>query len=336
MLDKSVKEYIEVGSLPKIAKRLRHHVEKDLQWSRAKYHARCQEAAHLLAERFPLRHAPPDDVPLSRINQLFALAHHHEQQPKARALSRKKLEVLAFAAGLPIEDLLFDDESEFILADPYLDPEIRGRVGRHLQHYETLTGELIALAGFLPCSLETDAFMRAHHEALFAHLEPEEKAVVTETYNNIGAMRSQRLLTKERVATSTMTQVMFESGLVDIAKGHGVYAGMVSSMRVECLQKLHRIVSEHTNKVSLIVGEDSSHSAAKNLLKKYDSVLVFKTEFAIVRLHNLGIWKFSANNEWIGRLRRPVDEFMRNARWREPEHVSDWLGALIDSIKRAE
>ena len=325
------------GQMREIALRLKR-LREDAGLTQEALAERCLAAARELL-------GPEDRPRAGRItrSRIAHIEQAHQTRPgKGAAMTIQPHEVrfLAHALGVSPEQIVGEGADRIVTWDPLTHPQ-------RAAHFLSLVGEhgrnasaLLSWAEFLPCSLETPAFMHAHHEAIFdadaVHLPPDDRAAFTQSavrmYDTIGDRRRQELLDSAASRSWTLTHMMLRSDLESIASGVGPYAGMPASIRREGLRHLVEILGDPTLRVTLVVADDAA--GLRHLLQGIDSVAVFDETFAFWR-GTTGDVAYSAHAA-IVRLRRGLLEtFRAHASHRDPRAVIRLLNGLVADVPRA-
>jgi transcriptional regulator with XRE-family HTH domain len=127
------------------------------------------------------------------------------ERAAVKRLEFETVTVLAGSLRKNVRDFLpeitisaIDGESNGLWWDPTMHPDYSKEVLGLIRKHEEQSHELLGWAEFLPCSLETKAFMEAHHYALFRDLPAprQDQSAVISAYNTIGNARRQVLQQK--------------------------------------------------------------------------------------------------------------------------------------------
>ena len=243
----------------------------------------------------------------------------------------REIEIIAAVVGVTVERLL---GLEGALSRTRLDvmekQENAAALLNLMRRYQPNTQDLIAWANFLPCSLETPAFMHAHHEALFGN--PGDVM----TWDGIGNTRRSELLAAGARRSWAMTQINFMSDLQRIADGRAEYADVAPDLRRECFDNLAEIVSNSALRIKLFVIDDTNNEEVAGLkcdLSDFDSVITWDDHLMIAR-DPIGINYYSDRPRHTGYWRGMLRELMALATFQTPEQVRDLLISLAASVPK--
>lgn len=246
-----------------------------------------------------------------------------------REITPEKLEALACALGVSEQWLRGGTEKGMVYADPLLNPRHALEVLDLLSRYGKDAKELLGWARFLPCSLETQEFMEAHHASLFKG-QPNSKTLI-ETYNGIGKQRLERLRNAGPNRPWVFYQLMFATDIRKIAEGTGEYVGISQNLRQACLQNLIGLIENESWKIHLIIDDDSeTNSAFQFFLQLYDSLVIFDKNLAIWRTYS-GANLYSTHQNLIDVTRQGLELFRKEATYRNREDVLKFLRSLCQS-----
>jgi len=243
----------------------------------------------------------------------------------------REIRVIAAVIGMPVEALLgIEDPTGRSRLDVMEGPQHAATLVGLMGKFQPETQELIAWAEFVPCSLETPAFMHAHHEALFVN--PGDVM----TWDGIGNTRRSELLAAGSRRAWTMTQINFLSDLRRIADGEKEYDAVQPILRKECLLNLAGLIIKNPElKIRLLVIDDINSEKAmpiKSDLAEYDSVITWDRHLMIVRDRLLGVNYYSEKPRHTGYWRGMMEELMSLATYKNPTDVHDLLRALAARV----
>lgn len=200
-----------------------------------------------------------------------------------------------------------------------------------LSEYEEKAGELLVWAEFLTCSLVTPELMHMQHQARFEELKlvglDAEKETAVALFDRIGNTRRERLLRTTDGRGYSYRQVIFYSGLRMIADGESEYRLAGVDVRRESLKYLAGLVGDRALGVELVVVEDEWARPLKRLLRDYDSLSVFGSEFTLWGYHS-GSVAWSEHGNYIELHRKILDELQARAMTRTPRRVVKLLNDL--------
>lgn len=258
-----------------------------------------------------------DHTRISKIELASQPAAQDRLVSYARALRGD--EIIAFAKVIEIPKEILDGASANggIPFDPMAEPERAQDIIDLMQFADRDSQELLGWGEVLPCSLETQAFMEAHHAGLFREIGDDEYFhKVTNYYNRLGTNRRQRLMnTTQR--PWTFRHIILLSDLEAIAQGIGPeYSGISADLRKDCLQELVNLLSSEAMNVSLVISQGPRPFWTRGL----DSLVVFDEKLAFWRLHN-GTFYWTTNVEEIRKHRNRLVQFSSSARFIEARDV---------------
>jgi hypothetical protein len=140
--------------------------------------------------------------------------------------------------------------------DPMDNPPFARTFSRIIESQWPLAERLMVWADFLPCSIETPAFMRAHHLGLFTaltgrFLTPEDALNIADTFNAMGDMNRERF--HARLSTSQFTYEVFLSTdtITNIGSRRGAFKGVSPEHLVEQLEYLRRLSIQYGEKIAI-------------------------------------------------------------------------------------
>jgi hypothetical protein len=240
-----------------------------------------------------------------------------------------EIEVISLVIHESVEALLgLEKESTSQLLDVTATNEDAASFLELMRSCQSEIKELIGWGEFLPCSLETDAFMHAHHEGLYSN--PGDVV----TWDGIGHTRRIELLSIGSKRKWRMTHLMFLSDYKKIVYGQDEYANIPSEIRRECLHNLIRLLSTPELRIRLIMADDEHDDAAQSIrfdLRNYDSVITWDEKLMILR-DRLGINYYSNRPRHTKYWRGMQEEFIAAAKFSKQEDVIDITTSLLREI----
>jgi transcriptional regulator with XRE-family HTH domain len=255
----------------------------------------------------------------------------------AITLQPHEVRILAQVLGVSPEQIVGDHAGGIITWDPLTNPKRAHHFLGLVEDIGKSAREMIGWAEFLPCSLETPAFMHGHHQAIFdadaLHLPPEmraeyTKAVVT-MYDTIGNKRREDLVAAAASRPWSMNHLMLRPDIKSIAAGTGPYAGIDAEVRRGCLDHLRSLIADPALRINLVIAEEDE--GLRHLFQGFDSLVVFDERFAFWRSYSGDI--AYTTHPAIVRLRRALlDTFQANAVYRETGRVTRFLDDLVASM----
>lgn len=241
----------------------------------------------------------------------------------------REVQVIAAVVGTTVEAMLgLEDPTARVRLDVMDRPANAATLIQLMSKHQPRTKHLIAWAEFLPCSLETPAFMHAHHQSLFGDSGD------VMIWDGIGNTRRNELLAAGENRSWAMTQINFLSDLQRIANGGREYAGVSPRLRKECFEHLAKLVADPKLKVRLYVIDDTNDdeaTAIKRDLGGFDSAITWDTHLMITR-DRLGINYYSEKPRHTYGWRGMVRELMRIAKYAKREQVLEILQILANSV----
>lgn len=179
--------------------------------------------------------------------------------------------------------------------------------------------ELLGWGECLPCSFETERFMKLHHAEIFsaeAICAPKAVAArVREVYDNIGAESIRRFKAGCGRRTWTFKDLIFEDDLARITACTREYVRVDTQTMRGCLQNLAEIIDDPSSKTELWVIPGSRHDLpnSRRALKGMDNLVVFDERFAFWRSHS-GVIMYADEPEWTRPKREILLELKASAR----------------------
>jgi transcriptional regulator with XRE-family HTH domain len=319
------------GQMREIALQLRG-LRRRLGLTQEELAERCVRAAEELFPAEDLRRA--GRISRSRIAHIEQAHRPRPGKGVAIALQPHEVKILAHALEASPEQLVGDHADGIITWDPLTNPKRAHHFLSLLETYEKRAAEMIAWAEFLPCSLETRAFMHAHHEAIFGsqalHLPPGLRAEYTRAvvamYDTIGDKRREDLLAAAAARPWAFSHLLLKSDIESVAAGTGPYESIEPGVRRACLDNLRRLISDRSLRISLVIADD--REGLRYLFQGLDSLVVFDETFAFWRFYSGDI--AYTTHPGIVRLRRSLLEaFRTHAGYREAADVARLLDGLM-------
>ena len=208
--------------------------------------------------------------------------------------------------------------------DPMLNPAQVSQLLEIRKKHEANASLLSGYATFLPCSLETPAFMRAHHEAIHRSAlgtTLKERDALVETYNRFGAVSQERFASPER--SFVFRHLMYAKHLKSIARGTGIYSNLSTKIRKECLSNLIRLLRSPEMKVEMKVAVRPI-AALDSYLEGADSWFVVGRALAVWRTKWGSIYwaEHGRKLEWICEM---LAAFESRAEMKTNEEVAEFL-----------
>jgi hypothetical protein len=314
--------------MPAIARRIRNRMRR-LGLSEQSLAATCSREA--LAEGGSLK------MSRDRLAKILMNCKKNPGHSAARIISYTELKAISAALSVSIEWLVGQGDNKDpvhwnLLAEP-------GR-SAHLLHllgeYEEKAGELLVWAEFLTCSLVTPELMHAQHEARFAELalvgQHDEKEKAVALFDHIGNARRARLLRSKVERGYGYRQIIFYSDLKLVAEGESEYARAGREVRLESLKYLSALVADRKLGIDIVVVRDDDARPLKKLLRDYDSLSVFGSEFTLWGYHS-GSVAWSEHRSYVEPHRRILDKLQARALAHKPQQVVELLGVLTGQVR---
>ncbi len=321
----TVSKYVEVGQDQ--MKNIALHIDAWIKATGSSQEEFAQKYNELKDQR-----CPPGTVAPMHEKRVLSFLNLARGKTTASHLARvprcREIELLAIVVGVPVEELL-GHETESVrhvlkVADSSEEAaEFMALMGSR----QSETAELIGLAEFLPCSLETPEFMHAHHVANFRN-----KAGDVQIWDGIGNARRNEFLAEGR--TWRVTQLNFLSDVKAIAFGEGHYRPVPAPVRKACLENLIRLLSTRRLNVRMMIADDESDDAVRALrtdISLYDSVVTWDEHLEIVR-DPFGIAYYSDRKRYTKYWRGLQEEFMEMATFSDSKSVIGVIRDLCSKI----
>lgn len=224
----------------------------------------------------------PKYINATRLCRLAAWAAPEDQTRDCAVMpQRHELPILAEVMGTTFEALTqLPSPSVIIKPDTSADIELQMTFRTLLSKHLANSSELLGWAEFVPCSLETPAFMRQHHRSIFTPLydgDREGLQKVLKEYNELGDRRRAELQGAGSTRTWKFTNLLFESDFLQVVQSPRTawrYRYCTKPMRREYLDHLAAFVSDPTWKVTLAVVPDAKAASLKARLQDYDSMVM--------------------------------------------------------------
>ncbi len=238
----------------------------------------------------------------SRLSRLLAWRNlHGHKRGKARMPQPHELPILAAIMEVTIEELTgLVNASIVIKPDLPTDTRIQDMFQNLLSGHLRTAVELLGWAEFLPCSLETSEFMRAHHQSLFSPLyegDPNGLKNVLGEYNELGDKQRNRLQSAGIDRPWRFTHLMFRSDFLKIVQPPASaqqYALCTKDARTGCLDSLSNLIARPSCKIQLGLVSAKDVPILKRRLHDFDSVIV------IIGRDGKGIFTWKRNH--VGEL----------------------------------
>jgi hypothetical protein len=321
----TISKYVEVSEdqLRMIA----GHIEAWIEKTGATHEEFAQKYNRLKDQRCPAGTVAPMDR--HRVLSYLNLAKGKTTSTHLARVPRcREIELVAVLIGIPVEQLV-GQETESVrhmlkVADSTAEA---AEFQRLMSSRQAETADLIGLAEFLPCSLETPEFMHAHHNAIFRNIPGD-----VQVWDGIGNARRNEFLTEGR--TWRFTQLNFLSDLKDIAFGGGHYKAVPPQMRKSCLKNLTRLLTTQNLNVRMLIADDENDDAVRALradISPYDSVVTWDEHLGIVR-DRFGIAHYSYRKRYTKYWRGLQEEFIEMANFSDVDSVVGVLKDLCSKI----
>jgi hypothetical protein len=288
----------------------------------------CNESLKLLYPQQPF-----DPIVEARITRIVE-AH---QNPLARGVARHvhdyELVAIPHALKFSLDDVMGTAFKRCALIwDPFADPEYSAKVLRLLQEHGKNAKELIGWAEFLPCSMETPEFMRAHHTQLFRSqpaVSPREWRHLMDQYNDIGDRRRMHVLSVGR--TWYMRQLMRVSDLERIVNGTDEF-DFDKQIRKEGLAYLARLIVDPSSRMQFILAEDEDVRPIERSFREFDSQFMIDERVTVWRSHG-GRISWSEDPVYIAHHRAVLERFVSLATYKAPDVVYDQLMYYVERVR---
>ena len=272
-----------------------------------------------------------------RIAKILMNCKKNPERTSAKVISYTELKALSAALSVSIEWLVGQQDNQ----DPvHWNVMVEPKRAEHLLHllseYEEKAGELLAWAEFLMCSLVTPELMHAQHRARFEELKlvglDAEREAAVALFDRIGDTRRQRLLRSKDERGYGYRQIIFYSGLKVMADGESEYRLAGVDVRRECLKYLAGLVGDGALGIEIIVVDDEGARPLKPLLRDYDSLSVFGSEFTLWGYHS-GSVAWSEHGSYIELHRKILGELQARAITHTPREVVELLNDLSQQAR---
>jgi hypothetical protein len=294
----------------------------------------------LLAEACT-REARSRGVPLrmsrERVAKILMNCKKNPERSAARIISYSELKAFAAALSVSAEWLVGQhDNQDPVHWNVLAEPERVGHLLHLLAEYEERSGELLAWAESLTCSLMTPELMHAYHKARFSELRlpglkgGREDAIAFS--DEIGNTRRARLLMPEAVRGYRHRQIIFYSDLNAVAAGEGEYGRTDPALRRESLKYLADIIGDRKLGIDLFVVHDDAAPDLRRALHDYESLSVSGPYFTIWGYHS-GNVAWSEHRSYIEPHRQILDELQSRAMTYRPKEVTELLVDMSCKVK---
>jgi hypothetical protein len=259
------------------------------------------------------------------------------QNPTARGVAKQvedyELVAIPHALHFSLDEVFGSSFRRHALVwDPLADPHYSENVLKLLKQHGEHARELVGWAEFLPCSMETPEFMRAHHDRLFRGqitLSVREWHQLMQQYNEFGDRRRHLALSPER--KWNLKHLMRVSDLELIVFGTGEYS-FDKTLRKAQIQHLANLVAKPENKIELILAEDAEIKPIEKHLRDYDSQFCIDERLTVWRNHG-GRMTWSEDPGLVAQHRALLQEFERVSSCKRLKDVHDRLVCYLEEIR---
>ncbi len=281
---------------------------------------KCNDSLKLL---FPDKHFRPiSEERIARIVEAF-------QKPSAKGVAKQiedyELAAIPHALKFSLDEVMGTNFRRYALIwDPLADPHYSENVLKLLKEHGARAHELIGWAEFLPCSMETPEFMRAHHAQLFSAqptLSAREWRLLMNQYNEFGDRRRIYALSPER--KWKLKHLMRVTDLRRIVSGLEEYS-FDKDLRREQLQYLASLILNPDNRMELYLAEDVDIRSIEKSLRDYDSQFCIDEKVSVWRSHG-GRMEWSEEPVCTAQNHAVLEEFVRLASVKGAQEVHDQL-----------
>jgi hypothetical protein len=267
-----------------------------------------------------------------RIAKILMNCKKNPERTSAKLISYTELKALSASLSVSIEWLVGQQDNQDpvhwnIIAEPTR--------AEHLLHllseYEERAGELLVWGEFLMCSLAPPELTHMQHQARFEELKlvglDAEKETAVALFDRVGNARRKRLMRTKDERGYSYRQIIFYSGLKMIADGESEYRLAGVDVRRESLKHLAGLIGNKALGIDLIVIDDEGARPLKRLLRDYDSLSVFGSEFTLWGYHS-GSVAWSEHGNYIELHRKILDKLQARAITQTPRRVIKLLNDL--------
>lgn len=205
-----------------------------------------------------------------------------------------------------------DGKTSIVSIEPYLEPNRAIKFDQILCERAAGVNVILSWAEYLPCSLVTADFMRAHHRVLFSsarlpavppNMRRELSHRLCDVYDNIGAPRIARMNDITMGMRPRFTHIIFQSDIDDLLHRRGVYADFDQNVTTECVEHLCKLVSDPQFGVRLLI-EKNNHK--RSLFAGRDSVTAYGDGFCFWRTHD-GVIYYTSEATYVERVRYTLE-----------------------------
>jgi transcriptional regulator with XRE-family HTH domain len=291
-----------------------------------------------VAERYNQHLSRELERPITRfrIAKIEAASQAQPGSGSAKALQPAEVHALAKALDLPAELFAGSDDGLGVIWDPLGNRERVRDVLSMFREYGRRSKRVTGWARFLPCSLETPEFLRAHNASIFKGIpDPEYRQTVIETFNEIG-MERRRLLSDSGARRDwDFYHLMFRADLERIALGRGEYRGFSAYLREGCLENLRNLIADPGLQISMVVAEVSDLRGMERFLTGLDSTVVFDQHLAWWRDYR-GYLYWSTNKQVVQMHAGLVSTFIESASFGDNKAVLRLLGQLLRKVRKGK
>ena len=289
---------------------------------------RCNESLKVL---FPAQHFGP--IREERIARLVEAWQNPAARGVAKHIEDYELAAIPPALRFSLDEVLGSSFRHHALVwDPLGDPHYSENVLKLLKQHGDRARELVGWAEFLPCSMETPEFMRAHHDRLFRGqltLSVREWRQLMQQYNEFGDRRRQLALSPER--KWHMKQLMRVSDLELIVFGVADYS-FDKALRRTQIQHLADLIVKPENKMELILAQDAEIRPIEKHLRDFDSQFCIDERLTVWRSHG-GRMTWSEDVGLVAQHRAILQEFERLSSCKHTQDVHDRLVCYLQEIQ---
>ncbi len=274
-------------------------------------------------------------ITANRLSKLMEAYKGPKATGSAKWVRDWELASLAHALDFSLDDVLGSDllKQQAIFWDALASPRYALEVLTLMRRHQDRNKEMWGWGQYLPCSLETPAFMKAHHQAIFEHIpgatEGEQNTVI-DAYNQIGTLRRDQFL---KARTWKMNTVILLSDLHRIASRTGEYRKLSGNLIKECFSYLTTLVIDPKFKLCFAIVDDDEVGDLLPFLEDSDSRLLIGDTFALWR-DRRGNITWSENKRIITQQKALFSSLLAKATWKKPEDVAKKLRDLQRAGRR--
>ncbi len=312
------------------AARIGHEIYRVCCEQNISYKSVAERCNASLKALFPSQ--PFGPITEERVARLVEAWQNHTARGVAKLIQDYELAAIPHALHFSLDEVFGGSFRRHALVwDPLADPHYSENVLRLLKQHGDYAHELVGWAEFLPCSMETPEFMRAHHDRLFRGqitLSVREWHQLMQQYNEFGDRRRGLAFSPER--KWHMKQLMRVSDLESIVFGRGEY-GFGKDLRKAQIQHLATLISEPNN-MELILAEDAELQPIERHLRDFDSQFCIDERITVWRSHG-GRLTWSEEPGLIAQHRGFLQEFERLSSHKFMQDVHDHLMSYLEVIQ---